>query len=475
MLKSSTAQSSTQSSTVQQTVTHPSPAALSVDHYWLRNAHVSASLLGTLTPDMLDDRTREDLCRIDVEICNGTVCTILPSGSGEHWAGDLGQETDEDRTPLNYDLRGGMVFPCFVDMHTHLDKGHIWNRAPNPDGTFASAMAMVRADSTRHWDANDLYRRMNFGLQCSYAHGTQAIRTHIDAWGEQANISFGVLEVLQREWSDRLLLQAVCLVPLDVFSTPEGEVLADRVATLPGGILGGLALVNPELDRHLDRVMQLAQERGLDLDFHADETLDPASDALRHIAEAALRNQFTGRITCGHCCSLSTQPLELLDITLTLLQRTTIGIVSLPMCNLYLQDRQMGRTPRYRGVTAIQELRCAGIPVAIASDNCRDPFYNYGDHDMLEVLMMGSRIAQLDAPYGDLPRMVTATPALLMGLDLGLITVGMAADLVLFRGRSFSELLSRSQHDRTVLRRGRAIETTLPDYAVLDDLVSSEE
>jgi cytosine deaminase len=29
-------------------------------------------------------------------------------------------------------MGGAMVFPAFVDMHTHLDKGHIWGRAPNP-------------------------------------------------------------------------------------------------------------------------------------------------------------------------------------------------------------------------------------------------------------------------------------------------------------------------------------------------------
>jgi cytosine/creatinine deaminase len=58
-----------------------------------------------------------------------------------------------------------------------------------------------------------------------------------------------------------------------------------------------------------------------------------------------------------------------------------------------------------------------------------------------------------------------------MGLsDHGTIRVGAPADLVLFRGRTMSELLSRRQHDRVVLRQGRAIDTTLPDYRELDDL-----
>ncbi|MBE9013264.1 cytosine deaminase, partial [Pseudanabaenaceae cyanobacterium LEGE 13415] len=63
-------------------------------------------------------------------------------------------------------------------------------------------------------------------------------------------------------------------------------------------------------------------------------------------------------------------------------------------------------------------------------------------------------------------------PADLMGLpNVGRIGVGLPADLVLFKARNYRELLSRSQHDRIVLRDGKAIDTTLPSYAELDDLL----
>jgi cytosine deaminase len=59
-----------------------------------------------------------------------------------------------------------------------------------------------------------------------------------------------------------------------------------------------------------------------------------------------------------------------------------------------------------------------------------------------------------------------------MGLpNVGKIRIGQAADLVLFKARSYNELLSRPQRDRTVFRNGMAIDTTLPDYAELDDLI----
>lgn len=120
----------------------------------------------------------------------------------------------------------------------------------------------------------------------------------------------------------------------------------------------------------------------------------------------------------------------------------------------------------------MHELKALGVPVMIASDNCRDPFYGFGDHDGLEVFREATRILHLDTPYGDWPQAITTTPARIMGLtERGPIGVGLPADLVLFKGRGFDELLSRPQHDRVVLRQGQAIDTTLPDYSELDDLM----
>jgi cytosine/creatinine deaminase len=48
---------------------------------------------------------------------------------------------------------------------------------------------------------------------------------------------------------------------------------------------------------------------------------------------------------------------------------------------------------------------------------------------------------------------------------------GAPADLVIFKARSWTELFARPQSDRIVLRQGRQIDRTLPDYAELDDLM----
>jgi cytosine/creatinine deaminase len=428
------------------------------DRYWLKNAHTPACLIEN---GNFPIQTKEGLSLVDLEIGNGKIVQIIPASSS---------------TPDTefFDLRKGIVFPGFIDIHTHLDKSHIWERSPNLEGTFDNALITAKHDSQTYWNAKDLYRRMEFSLKCDYARGTTAIRTHLDSFGEQAEISFGVFKQLQKEWSDRIFLQAVSLVSLDYYKTPEGIALANRVAEVEG-ILGGVAYTNPDLDSQIDATFLLAKERNLNLDFHVDENGEIDSICLQKIAEAALKHQFNGQIICGHCCSLAVQPPEVVQKTINLVKQANIGIVSLPMCNLYLQDRQNAKTPFWRGVTKVKELKKQGIPVTFGSDNCRDPFYGFGDRDGLEVFTQAVRIAHLDTPYEDWCCSVTKTPAdLIEQPKLGRIGLGLPADLVLFKARYFSELLSRSQHDRIVIRQGKQIDTTLPDYSELDDLVLND-
>jgi cytosine deaminase len=425
------------------------------DRYWLKNAHIPVSLLEN---ESFTPQTREGLTLVNLEINAGYIDQITAS-------------IPPDTNIPTIDLKKNIIFPCFVDMHTHLDKGHSWPRCPNTDGTFDNALKMALEDSRREWRLEDIYRRMEFALKCSYAHGTAAIRTHIDSFGQQAQISLTALAELQKQWTDKITLQAVSLVSLDYYQTPAGVSLADKIAEF-GGILGGVAYSNPDLQAQLDITFKLAQERGLNLDFHVDENGDPDSTCLAAIAHTAIKEQFSGQIICGHCCSLAVQPPEICQETLNLVKNANIAIVSLPMCNLYLQDRRREETPFWRGITKVKEMKQAGIPVAFASDNCRDPFYGFGDHDGLEVFTQAVRIVHLDTPYDDWVNAVTLTPANLLGLPhLGRIKVGLVANLLIFKARYFSELLSRPQWDRVVIRRGLSIDTILPDYQELDDLV----
>ena len=140
-------------------------------------------------------------------------------------------------------------------------------------------------------------------------------------------------------------------------------------------------------------------------------------------------------------------------------------MVCLPMVNLYLQSR--APDARRRGGAALPW--CT---------NCAEPACGWSWPATTRVtrstasaiwtspkcLREGVRIGHLDLPVGDWPAAMTALPAEVMGeLPAGVLRVGgVRRHRAVFAARSYSELFSRPQSDRIVLRAGRAIDTTLP-------------
>ena len=125
------------------------------------------------------------------------------------WAGDQSSGADVD-------LRGSLVWPTLLDMHTHIDKGHTCERSRNHDGSLDGAGVSVERDEV-FWSEVELRRRMEFALRTAYAHGTCAIRTHLMSAGRQASLTWPVFAQLRSEWAGRVELQGVALVVLAFF------------------------------------------------------------------------------------------------------------------------------------------------------------------------------------------------------------------------------------------------------------------
>ncbi|HEY1885454.1 MAG TPA: cytosine deaminase [Roseiarcus sp.] len=423
--------------------------------YVLRRARV----LGRSLPEPIGPLDFDGFATVDILVDASAIAKIAPAA-----AVDFGDAPEVA-------MSGRIVLPPFVDVHTHIDKGHIWRRKRNPVGDFPSALAATIEDRSANWTAADVAARMEFSLRCAYAHGTAALRTHIDSVGAQTRISWPVFAEARDRWRGRIELQASPLFTLD--HVADAAHMADIEAMVEAhgtGILGAVTRTVPDLHQALGVLFDLAERKGWELDFHVDESADPAARSLKVVADMAIERRFPRRILVGHCCSLARQEDDERRKTIDAVARAGLSVVSLPMCNMFLQDREAGRTPRWRGVTALHELKSAGVKVMIASDNTRDPFYAYGDLDMMETWREGVRILHLDYPFADWAPAVAASPAEAMGLDLGVLRVGARADMIVTRARDFPELLARPQSDRIVVRNGEASSAAPPDYAELDTL-----
>ena len=119
----------------------------------LANARVHASM----SPGLRAGTDRDGFALADIHVAGGKVARVSASEGRRAEAADT------------VDLRGRIVLPCFVDCHTHIDKGHIWPRKPNPDGTFQSALEAAGKDRLARWTATDVGRRMDFSLRCAHA------------------------------------------------------------------------------------------------------------------------------------------------------------------------------------------------------------------------------------------------------------------------------------------------------------------
>jgi cytosine deaminase len=397
------------------------------------------------------------------------------------------------------ECHGSIIIPCFSDAHTHMVKTQTAPRNRNMSGTMTEALRQEILDTPRWRNLDDVFRLMDFAAKCALHHGTRAIRTHLDGCAsEDSNVREAVyqaFDTVRDKYSPDLIVQGVANLFLPEWLTPMAEEHVERAATHANVVLGayvGNTANIPQADtvKAMDALFGYAQKASMDVDLHIDESNDEhccAALALIESLTKARKSGYKRHVVLGHCCTFSLQTKETLNFICTQLATLNTSVVSNPFTNLGLQDRKGSgppwsksipqdepRTPLWRGLTTLQELRAAGVNVASASDNVRDYWYPYGDYDMLTVWAQGQAMGHLDtAPSeGAWADICTVCPAKAMGVPMKL-SKGEVADLVMFpSARRASELFARPQTDRLVVRRGKVQTSSLPDFSELDDLVA---
>ena len=194
----------------------------------------------------------------------------------------------------------------------------------------------------------------------------------------------------------------------------------------------------------------------MDADFHVDFADEPEHLHVREIAAQTLRAGWQGRVAVGHVTELGAVPGFRQDEIIAEIAAAGLGVICLPATDLYLMGRQDDGNAR-RGLTPVRRLLGAGVPVALASNNIRNPFTPVGTADLAHMAFVAALAAHMGTP-ADLRALlaaITLHPARLLRLpDYGLAP-GCQADLVAWDCASPEEAVATLAPRTLVVKRGR--------------------
>lgn len=352
---------------------------------------------------------------------------------------------------------GGFMTSLLADVHVHLDKTftieRIAQRGSAKVECLFDAIDLMNVDR-ESWSADDIRVRATRGLEAAFAQGVGAMRTHVDWTTPDVPTAWPVLNELRQEWKDRIDLELAALIHGDIV-LDSGAAIAQRVAK-DGGVLGAFFYRNADLEAKIEEMFRLAVQHDLKLDFHVDEGLESEADGFSLIVAATKRHEMSGRVLCGHACSLSLRSPQELSGILDAAADAGTALVSLPTSNLYLQDRLGGKSPRQRGVAPLKEARRVGMDAMLGSDNVRDAFYPYGDYDPLSVLRLAAPVCHLEPD--EWLDSITTLPARFIGSDrVQALSAGGTANFIWHDATDINDLISRPQARRVIWRNGTKI------------------
>lgn len=377
---------------------------------------------------------------VDVRLDGDTVAGVTP-------AAPMSAVVDDDEL----DLEGFLLVTAPAEPHAHLDKARSWDAAAPPFGDLNRAVDSWRAFSATESE-DGIYARALAQATAMVQAGTTAIRSHVDLLGGDLNGGDdplrGVRALLRvkERLADILELQLVAL---------GGEWTPDAVfeAALDAGVdlMGGVPHLAEDPIAELRRNVALADRRAVAMDLHTDESLDGPLTIREYARLVRGRAQPA---SAGHCVRLGTLPPEELAEVIAEVAAADLGIISLPITNLYLQGwGHPVSTPR--GLTALRALLDAGVRVGAGADNVRDPFNPVGRGDALETASLLVTAGHLDL-FESLTA-VTDGARSVMSLPPAGPVVGAKAELLAVRAESIGDAIATGSMDRFVIHAGRLI------------------
>jgi len=349
-----------------------------------------------------------------------------------------------------------ILFPRFVETHSHFDKSFTWADFPNLESNYGGALS-VNLEEHKTRTTDKVLERVEKSLKLAIRNGYRAIRSHIDTYKGQSIDIWIELFKLQKKFSSELTLQYVALAPVEFWDTTDGEDLA-KIFSSSGGILGGV-IVPPfnkkNTSKFLAKMLLLANKYKLEIDLHIDESIIEPGAGIKVLLETIENLKIKSiPITCSHLSSLiSLSNREILNLGEKMAEKN-IKVIALPLTNFWLLNRSNKTTSLKRPVAPIKQLQKSHVDVSLGSDNVQDPWYPFGNFDPFYTLSCSMPMLQLNPWERMTLSSIFLAPSRLLNLKWdGLIKKGCPADFVILDAQRWADVFS-SNLKRKVFIKG---------------------
>jgi cytosine deaminase len=363
------------------------------------------------------------------------------------------------------DLGGRLVTPPLVEPHIHLDAVlTVGQPRPNVSGSLFEGIA-VWAERVADLTYDDVRSRVRQVLRWQLACGVQHVRSHVDVCDPELT-ALRALADLREEVRGLIDLQLVAFPQQGIFAFDGGTALMRKAVELGADVVGGIPHYELTREDGVESVkfaMALADEHGLRVDIHCDETDDDHSRFVEVMAAETIRRGMSGRVTASHTTAMHSYNGAYAYRLISNIARAGLHMVTNPLDSSVLQGR-FDTGPVRRGLTRVKQLQEAGVNVCVGHDSVMDPWYPLGYGDPLQAAFVLVHLGQMsgDAELRRLIDMITVNPAAALGLSGYGLRTGGPADLVVFDAPSEADALRLVAPRTLVLRGGQIIASAEP-------------